>query len=220
MVGELTWSRRLVGLWLPLTLLFVFALFPFAWMAATSLKANAELYDPTANPLWIRHPSLVHYIDLFKETNFVVWIGNTMLVATVSTVISLLLGVMLAYPLARMRFPAAGLLAITVAVTYLVPQTLLFVPMADLINRMKLGDTLTAVMLTYPTLLVPFCAWLLIGYFKTVRSEEHTSELQSLTNLVCRLLLEKKKQKPHQSERVQRVHAVPPIPQGRPRADP
>src|SRR5216117_997052 len=171
MVGELTWSRRLVGLWLPLTLLFVFALFPFAWMAATSLKANAELYDPTANPLWIRHPSLVHYIDLFKETNFVVWIGNTMLVATVSTVISLLLGVMLAYPLARMRFPAAGLLAITVAVTYLVPQTLLFVPMADLINRMKLGDTLTAVMLTYPTLLVPFCAWLLIGYFKTVPKE-------------------------------------------------
>src|SRR5256885_6617899 len=76
MVGELTWSRRLVGLWLPLTLLFVFALFPFAWMAATSLKANAELYDPTANPLWIRHPSLVHYIDLFKETNFVVWIRS------------------------------------------------------------------------------------------------------------------------------------------------
>jgi ABC-type glycerol-3-phosphate transport system permease component len=71
MVGELTWSRRLVGLWLPLTLLFVFALFPFAWMAATSLKANAELYDPKANPLWIRNPSLVHYIDLFKETNFV-----------------------------------------------------------------------------------------------------------------------------------------------------
>src|SRR3989442_39514 len=94
-----------------------------------------------------------------------------MLVATVSTIISLLLGGMLAYPLARMRFPAAGLLAIAVAATYLVPQTLLFVPMADLINRRKLGDTLTAVMLTYPTLLVPFCAWLLIGYFKTLPKE-------------------------------------------------
>src|SRR5215475_2041387 len=171
MVGELTWSRRLVGLWIPLAILIVIALFPFAWMAATSLKANAELYDPTSNPLWIRHPSLVHYIALFKETNFVVWIGNTMLVALVATFISLVLGMMLAYPLARMRFPASGLLAITVAVTYLVPQTLLFVPMADLINRMKLGDTLTAVMLTYPTLLVPFCAWLLIGYFKTVPKE-------------------------------------------------
>src|SRR6059036_3562389 len=115
MVGELTWSRRLVGLWLPLTLLFVFALFPFAWMAATSLKANAELYDPTANVMWVQHPSLVHYIGLFKETNFVVWIGNIMLVALVSTMLSLLLGVMLAYPLARMRFPASGLLAVSVA---------------------------------------------------------------------------------------------------------
>jgi len=171
MVGELTWSRRLFGLWLPLAFLFVFALFPFAWMAATSLKANAELYDPTANPLWIRHPSLVHYIGLLKESNFLIWIGNTMLVAVVATLISLLFGVMLAYPLARTRFPASGLLALSVGVAYLVPQTLLFVPMADLINRMRLGDSLSAVMLTYPTLLVPFSAWLLIGYFKTVPKE-------------------------------------------------
>ena len=171
MVGELTWVRRLVGLWLPLAALFVFALFPFAWMAATSLKANAELYDPKSNPLWIQHPSLVHYIGLIKESNFLVWIGNTMLVALVATLISLLFGVMLAYPLARMRFPASGLLALSVGVAYLVPQTLLFVPMADLINRMRLGDSLSAVMLTYPTLLVPFCAWLLIGYFKTVPKE-------------------------------------------------
>src|SRR5260370_26832916 len=152
MVGELTWPRRLLGLWIPLAALFVFSLFPFAWMAATSLKANAELYDPTANPLWIRHPSLVHYIDLFKETNFVLWIGNTMLVALVSTVISLLLGVMLAYPLARMRFPAAGLLAITVAVTDLGPQTRLFGPRADLCNRVKPGDSRRAVVRTHPTL--------------------------------------------------------------------
>jgi multiple sugar transport system permease protein len=100
-----------------------------------------------------------------------VWIGNTMLVAVVATLISLLFGVMLAYPLARMRFPASGLLALSVGVAYLVPQTLLFVPMADLINRMRLGDSLSAVMLTYPTLLVPFSAWLLIGYFKTVPKE-------------------------------------------------
>jgi len=171
MVGELTWSRRLFGLWLPLAALLVLGLFPFAWMAATSLKTNAELYDPKANPMTIVHPSLVHYIDLLKETNFLIWTANTMLVAVISTGISLLLGMMLAYPLARMRFPGAGLLAITVAVAYLVPQTLLFVPMADLINRLHLGNTLSAVMLTYPTLLVPFCAWLLMGYFKTVPKE-------------------------------------------------
>ncbi len=171
MVGELTWRRRLLGLWVPLALFYVVALFPFTWMAATSLKTNAELYDPKAMPLVIRHPSLVHYIDLLRETSFLTWIANTMLVAVVATAISLLLGSMLAYPLARMRFRGAPLLAVAVAVTYLVPQTLLFVPMADIIGRLKLGNTLTAVMLTYPTLLVPFIAWLLMGYFKTVPKE-------------------------------------------------
>jgi len=171
MVGELTWRKRLFGLWLPLALFLVLALFPFTWMAATSLKTNAELYDPKAMPLAIRHPSLVHYISLLQETNFLIWIANTMLVATIATAISLVLGTMLAYPLARMRFRGAPLLAVSVAVTYLIPQTLLFVPMADLVGRLKLGNTLSAVMLTYPTLLVPFIAWLLMGYFKTVPKE-------------------------------------------------
>jgi multiple sugar transport system permease protein len=171
MVGELTWRRRLFGLWLPLVTLLVLGLFPFAWMAVTSLKTNAELYDPKAFPLAVQHPSLVHYVGLLRETNFLVWTANTMLVALISTGISLLLGSMLAYPLARMRFPGAALLALTVAVTYLVPQTLLFVPMADFINRLNLGNSLSAVILTYPTLLMPFCAWLLMGYFKTVPKE-------------------------------------------------
>ena len=126
---------------------------------------------PRPCPLSIQHPSLVHYIDLLRETNFLIWVANTMLVAAIATGISLLLGTMLAYPLARMRFRGGALLAVAVAVTYLIPQTLLFVPMADLIGRMKLGNTLTAVMLTYPTLLVPFIAWLLMGYFKTVPKE-------------------------------------------------
>jgi multiple sugar transport system permease protein len=196
MVGELTWQRRVFGLWLPLVVLFVFALFPFVWMAATSLKTNAELYDPQAMPLEIRHPSLVHYIGLLKETNFLIWTANTMLVALISTAFSLLLGSMLAYPLARMRFPGAGLLAIAVAVTYLVPQTLLFVPMADLINRLNLGNTLSAVILTYPTLLVPFCAWLLMGYFKTVPKEleeaaliDGASRFRAMTRVILPLCM-------------------------------
>jgi multiple sugar transport system permease protein len=176
--------------------LSVFALFPFAWMAATSLKTNAELYDPTAMPLEIRHPSLVHYISLIKETNFLVWVGNTMLVAVISTAFSLLMGILLAYPLARMRFAGAGLLSISVAVTYLVPQTLLFVPMADLINRLNLGNTLSAVMLTYPTLLVPFSAWLLMGYFKTVPKEleeaaliDGASRFRAMTRVILPLCM-------------------------------
>ena len=196
MVGELTWRKRLLGLWVPLALFYVVALFPFTWMAATSLKTNAELYNPQANPLSIQHPSLVHYISLIQETNFLTWVGNTMLVAVVATGISLLLGTMLAYPLARMRFRGAPLLAITVAVTYLVPQSLLFVPMADLIQRMRLGNTLSAVMLTYPTLLVPFIAWLLMGYFKTVPKEleeqaliDGASRFRAMTRVILPLCM-------------------------------
>src|SRR2546430_1348952 len=118
--------------------------------------------------LLVYHPTLKHYVDLLTETRFLAWTWNTMLVASASTAISLVFGGMLAYPLARLRFPGAGLIAMSVAAVYLVPQPLLFIPLADLINRLRLGNTLTAVILTYPTMLVPFCAWLLMGYFKTV----------------------------------------------------
>jgi multiple sugar transport system permease protein len=163
--------ERLVRLWLPVGFFLVLALFPFYWMAITSLKPNSELYNRRAMPLIVHNPTLKHYIDLLTETSFLTWTWNTMLVAVVSTAISLILGVMLAYPLARMRFAGAGLIAMTVAAIYLVPQPLLFIPLADLINRLDLGNTLTAVILTYPTMLVPFCAWLLLGYFKTVPME-------------------------------------------------
>jgi multiple sugar transport system permease protein len=174
----------------------VVALLPFSYMALSSLKADPELYSPTSSPLWVAHPSLVHYIGLFKTTNFLLWTANTMLVAGIATAISLLLGIMLAYPLARMRFPGAALLALAVAVTYLVPQTLLFVPMADLINRLNLGNTLSAVILTYPTLLVPFCAWLLMGYFKTVPKEleeaaliDGASRFRAMTQVILPLCM-------------------------------
>jgi multiple sugar transport system permease protein len=140
-------------------------------MAITSLKPNSELYNRRIMPLVVHNPTLKHYVDLITQTSFLTWTWNTMLVAVVSTAISLVLGVMLAYPLARMRFAGAGLIAMTVAAVYLVPQPLLFIPLADLINRLDLGNTLTAVILTYPTMLVPFCAWLLLGYFKTVPME-------------------------------------------------
>src|SRR5437660_11938197 len=103
MVGELTWRKRLLGLWLPLLAFGVVALFPFTWMAATSLKTNAELYNPKANPLSIQHPSLVHDISLLQETNLLTWVADTMLGAGVATGSSRRRGTMLAYPLARMR---------------------------------------------------------------------------------------------------------------------
>jgi multiple sugar transport system permease protein len=171
MVEDVGWRMRALKLWLPLGFFLIFALFPFYWMAITSLKPNQELYNPQLMPLIVRHPTLKHYVDLLAETDFLVWSWNTMLVATVSTAISLVFGVMLAYPLARMNFPGSALVSFAVAATYLVPQPLLFIPMAEIIERMGLGNTLTSVILTYPTLLIPFCAWLLMGYFKSVPRE-------------------------------------------------
>ena len=104
--------ERLVRLWLPVGFFLVLALFPFYWMAITSLKPNSELYNRRAMPLIVHNPTLKHYIDLLTETSFLTWTWNTMLVAVVSTAISLVLGVMLAYPLARMRFAGAGLIAL------------------------------------------------------------------------------------------------------------
>ena len=171
MVEDGGWPARALRLWLPLGFFLIFALFPFYWMAITSLKSNQELYNPQLMPLIVHHPTLKHYVDLLSETDFLIWTWNTMLVATVSTAISLVFGTMLAYPLARMNFPGSALVSFAVAATYLVPQPLLFIPMAEIIERMGLGNTLTSVMLTYPTLLIPFCAWLLMGYFKSVPRE-------------------------------------------------
>ncbi|HUA54538.1 MAG TPA: carbohydrate ABC transporter permease [Candidatus Sulfotelmatobacter sp.] len=171
MVTRGGWRVRALQLWLPLGFFLLFTLFPFYWMAITSLKPNAELYNTRMMPLLIYHPTLKHYVDLLNHTPFLTWTLNTMEVAVVSTAVSLVLGSMLAYPLARINFPGSALIAFGVAATYLVPQPLLFIPMADIINHMGLGDTLTSVMLTYPTMLVPFCAWLLMGYFKTVPQE-------------------------------------------------
>jgi multiple sugar transport system permease protein len=194
MVGGRNLGTQLLVLWIPLVLFTILALFPFYWMAVTSLKPNAELYNRDIMPLAIHHPTLEHYVNLLATTSFFRWIYNTMLVAVVSTALSLLFGVMLAYPLARLNFPGSALIAIGVAFTYLVPQTLLFIPMADVVNSLNLGNTLTAAILTYPTLLVPFCAWLLMGYFKTVPKEleeaawiDGASRFRAMTQVVLPL---------------------------------
>ena len=171
MVGSHSLRRRIFGLYVPLALFVVVTLFPFYWMLITSLKPNQELYNARIFPLVVYSPTLEHYIDLLTQTRFLSWTANTLLVAVVTTIISLTLGTMAAYPLARMNFPGAAVIAIGIAATYLVPQTLLFIPMADLMNRLGLVNSLWSVILTYPTFLIPFCAWLLMGYFKTVPRE-------------------------------------------------
>jgi multiple sugar transport system permease protein len=194
MVGGRGLGARTLKIYLPLAACMIAMLFPFYWMAITSIKPNRELYNAKIMPLIVHQPTLKHYNDILTETNFLTWTYNTMLVAVVTTVVSLLLGTMMAYPLARLRFPGAAVIAIGVAATYLVPQPLLFIPMADIINRLDLGNTLSAVMLTYPTLLIPFCAWLLMGYFKSVPREleeaariDGASRLQAMSRVVLPL---------------------------------
>jgi multiple sugar transport system permease protein len=184
MVERGGWRIRTVRLWVPLGAYMIFTLFPFYWMAVTSLKPNSELYNRKIMPLIVWHPTMKHYVDLLTETNFLVWTWNTFLVSVTSTVISLVFGVMLAYPLARMRFAGSALISFGVAATYLVPQPLLFIPLADIISSLGLNDTLTSVMLTYPTLLIPFCAWLLMGYFRSVPHElEDAARIDGATRL-------------------------------------
>jgi multiple sugar transport system permease protein len=184
MVENRGWRAKTLKLWLPLGSFMIFTLFPFYWMAVTSLKPNSELYNRKIMPLIVYHPTLQHYVDLLNETNFLLWTWNTFLVATISTAISLIFGIMLAYPLARMRFAGAALVSFAVAAIYLVPQPLLFIPLADIITNLGLNDTLTAVILTYPTLLIPFCAWLLMGYFRSVPQElEDAARIDGATRL-------------------------------------
>jgi multiple sugar transport system permease protein len=116
--------EQVVRVWLPIGFFLVVALFPFYWMAITSIKPNAELYNKNVMPLIVHAPTLKHYVDLLTKSSFLLWTWNTMLVAVVATAISLVLGTMLAYPLARMRFAGASLIAMTIAAIYLVPQPL------------------------------------------------------------------------------------------------
>src|SRR5258705_13518772 len=107
-IGGRTLGGRMLRLYIPLALFVVGMLFPFYWMLITSIKPNRELYNARIMPMIVYQPTLKHYVDLLSETNFLTWTYNTFLVAIVSTAVSLVLGTMTAYPLARMNFPGAA----------------------------------------------------------------------------------------------------------------
>jgi multiple sugar transport system permease protein len=150
----------------------VFALFPFYHMVLTSLKQDRELYDRTAVPLLIRQgPTLEHYKTLLWETAFLTWTKNSLMITAIATTVSVVIGTFAAYALARMRFFGVSAFGTGIFVTYLVPTSLLFLPLAQVVNWLGLGDSKWALVVTYPTFLVPFCTWLLMGYFRTVPKE-------------------------------------------------
>ena len=186
--------RRWVFFYLPLTLFVFVLLFPFYWMLITTFRPDGELYQPWNSPryqpFYTANPTLEHVKYLFEETLFSAWIWNTMLIAALSTVISLFCGVLGGYALSRLNFPFAGSLGTGIFITYLVPQTLLFIPLAEIIRNFKLGDTPWALILTYPTFLIPFCTWLMMGYFKAVPKElEECARIDGASRLQAMLYI-------------------------------
>jgi len=170
----------------------VFALFPFYHMALTSLKQDRELYDRQAVPLLIRQgPTLEHYRKLVWETGFLTWTKNSLLVAALATTASVVISTVAAYALARLRFFGVNAFGTGIFVTYLVPTSLLFLPLAQVVHWLGLADSTWSLVVTYPTFLVPFCTWLLMGYFRTVPREveecamvDGATRLQALVRVV------------------------------------
>ncbi len=167
--------RRLRGsaiFWGVLSLYILFASFPVYWMFVTTFKQVNDLYNLQNNPLLFHlGPTLDQVRYLLDKTNFVVWVENTAQVGLAVVVITVLVCVPAAYVLSRTRFPGSGSLGIGIFLTYLVPPTLLFLPLSQLVVGLGLVNNKWALALVYPTFTIPFCTWLLMGFFKNVPRE-------------------------------------------------
>ena len=159
---------RIFGLYLPLAAFLFFALFPFYWMLISSFKANPELYNLRANRLWIKNPTLEQFRDLFAKTAALQWLWNSFFVSFLTALISMTFGIMAGYALARLKFPGAQAFGLATFVTYLVPTTLIFIPLASVVQYLGLSNSIWSLVVTYPTFLIPFCTWMLIAYFKSI----------------------------------------------------
>ena len=175
----------------------LFALFPFYYMVVTSLKGDPELYDLDAVPLWIgQGATLKHYRFLLTETLFPRWFVNTLFVSVSTVVVSVAVGILAAYAIARLRFRGVSTFGVGIFITYLVPPALLFIPLAIVVTKLGVSDTPWALILTYPTFLVPFNTWLLMGYFRTIPREieecamiDGCNRLQALVRVVLPIAL-------------------------------
>ncbi|MEO9188876.1 MAG: carbohydrate ABC transporter permease [Acetobacteraceae bacterium] len=165
-------ARRMVTVYLPLALFTIVLLFPFYWMTITAIKPDSEMYDyKKYSPFWVHSPTLENIRKLLFDTQYPRWLMITMGVAVAATILSVGASVLAAYAIERLRFKGAQHVGLAVYLAYLVPPTILFIPLATLIFQFGLFDSPIALILTYPTFLVPFCTWLLIGYFKSIPYE-------------------------------------------------
>lgn len=154
-----------------LALILCVMLFPFYWMIITSLKFESEIFNFTRNPLWVSNPSLQNYVVLFQTPLFTDWVLNSTIVAIGTTAFSLVLAVPAGYAIAKLNFPGVTVIATLIFITYLVPKTLLFVPIAQFMGQLGLLGGLSALFLSFPTFMIPFCTWLLIGFFRGIPND-------------------------------------------------
>lgn len=165
---RLVWVKFLF--YLIVLILIIISLLPFYWMAVTSFSPTSEMYSQDLS-LWPKKFILTHYIKLIKETNFLIWFKNSWLIASLTTLLSLFVGCLAAFSLTRVKYPGKILISQFILGTYLIPRSLLFVPLYNVLGGIGLIDTHLGLVLAYSTFAVPFCTWLLVGYFKTIPHE-------------------------------------------------
>jgi multiple sugar transport system permease protein len=190
-----TLPRRLVTLYLPLSIIVIVLMFPFYWMALTAIKPDEQLLDlDTFNPFWTWTPTFKHISKLLFETYYPLWLWNTMFVAVFATILSIIASVLAAYAVVRLRYRGSQWVGASIFLAYLVPPSILFIPLSTVVFQYGLFDTPLALILTYPTILIPFSTWLLMGYFKTIPFEleecaliDGASRWQILTKIVLPL---------------------------------
>jgi multiple sugar transport system permease protein len=161
---------QMVMTYLTLAIFVIMVGFPLYWVVLTSLRLPKDVYAQEAM-LTPRHLTLSNYVKLFNGTEMPRWVGNTVLVTLVTTLLSMLIAVFGAYALARLKFRGAETMGKSVLFMYLLPATLLYIPLFVMLNQMGMLNKLAALYISYPTFLLPFCTWMMLGYFKSLPVE-------------------------------------------------
>ena len=187
--------RKVVVVYIPLAIFMIVLLFPFYFMGVVSFKSHSELLNYRGlQAFWIYEPTMEHIKHLLFETEYPRWLWNTMLVTVSSTFLSIFCAVCAAYAIERLRFKGSKYIGMSIFLAYLVPPSILFIPLAVMVFKLGVFDSNWALILTYPTILIPFCTWLLMGYFRSIPYEleecalvDGANRFQILTKIVLPL---------------------------------